>query len=62
MSMLFFGLILTLHIHMQNTKEEKAVMDSCIILVFEAQSVEFSGVETEDYSKWILLIVMLLGD
>jgi len=47
---------------MQNTKEEKAVMDSCIILVFEAQSVEFSGVETEDYSKWILLIVMLLGD
>ena len=37
-------------------------MDSYIILAFEVQSVEFSEVETEDYSKQILLIVMLLGD
>lgn len=37
-------------------------MDRYIILAFEVQSIEFSEVETEDYSKWILLIVMLLGD
>lgn len=37
-------------------------MDSYIILAFEVQSTEFGEVQTEDYSKWILLIVMLLGD
>ena len=37
-------------------------MDSYIILAFEVQSIEFGEVQTEDYSKWILLIVMLLGD
>lgn len=37
-------------------------MDSYIILAFEVQSIEFGEVETEDCYKWILLIVMLLGD
>lgn len=37
-------------------------MDSYIILAFEVQSVEFGEVGIEYYSKWILLIVMLLGD
>lgn len=37
-------------------------MDSSIIMAFEVQSIEFGEVGTEDYFKWILLIVMLLGD
>lgn len=37
-------------------------MDGCIILGSEVQSMEFGEDEAEDYSKWILLIVMLLGD
>lgn len=37
-------------------------MDSYIRLAFEVQSIEFGEVQTEDYPKWILLIVMLLGD
>lgn len=37
---------------LQNTKEEKSVMESYMILAFEVQSIEFGEVETEDYSKF----------
>lgn len=36
-------------------------MGGCVILAFDIQSVAYGEDETKDYSKWILLI-LLLGD